>query len=79
MELEGTKQRLRTFVRPTLHYTNPVMLYEKTVYLIIQMKAYISSLNRNMQEWIENIIFSSTGIFNMSNLRGEQTPDIAHV
>ena len=60
MELEGTKQRLRTFVRPTLHHTNPVVLYEMTVYLVIKMKAYIFSLNRNMQEWVENIIFIST-------------------
>jgi len=48
LELEVTIQRFRTFVRPKLHYTNTVNLNEKTVHLIIQIQAYITSLNRNM-------------------------------
>jgi len=48
LELEFTIQRFRTLVKPTLHYTNTVMLYENPAQLIIKIQAYIPSLNRNM-------------------------------
>jgi hypothetical protein len=77
LELEATIQRFKTFVRPTLRYTNPLMLYEKTVHLIVQIQAYITSMNRDIWEWVENIIFLFTKSLNMSINRDGQTPDIS--